>query len=203
MDRATLKQTAKKQMRAQQGTAILIGLVLLLFTAMPALPFAGIIISIFVLYNLSLGASNAYLKIWRGEEAGVGDMFNIGFEQYGRYLGGMLLVQVYTFLWSLLLVIPGIIKAYSYALTPYILREMPDLSVNEAIKLSTRMMNGHKLELFVIGLSFIGWNLLGGLTLGILNIVYITPYMNTTIAGFYDEVKKDAITKGIISPIEG
>ncbi len=65
------------------------------------------------------------------------------------------------------------------------------------------MMDGHKMELFVLQLSFIGWALLGVLTLGILNIVYVAPYMNTSVAGFYDEVKKDAIAKGIISPIEG
>lgn len=201
MDRVTIKQTAKKQMKVQNSSAILISLVLVLIAALPVVPFAGTLISIFILFNLSLGASNAYLKIWRGEETKLSDMFTIGFENYSRYLGGMLLVQVYTFLWSLLFVIPGIIKGYSYALTPYILREMPDLSVSEAIKLSTRMMDGHKMELFVIGLSFIGWNLLGALTFGILNVVYVAPYTNITVAGFYDEVKKEAIAKGIISAI--
>ncbi len=132
MDRVTIKQTAKQQMRAQNGTAILISLVLLIIASIPVVPFIGAIISIFVLWNLSLGASNAYLKIWRGEETKVGDMFTIGFENYARYLGGMLLVGVYTFLWTLLFIIPGIIKSYAYALTPYILREMPDLSTSEA-----------------------------------------------------------------------
>lgn len=203
MDRVTLKETAKQQMRAQRGTAILISLVLLIIASIPVVPFIGAIISIFVLWNLNLGASNAYLKIWRGEETKVGDMFTIGFENYARYLGGMLLVGVYTFLWSLLFFIPGIIKSFSYALTPYILREMPDLSVDQAIKLSSRMMDGHKMELFVLNLSFIGWALLGTLTFGILTVVYVSPYMSITVAGFYDEVKKEAIASGIISPIEG
>ncbi len=203
MDRVTIKQTAKQQMRAQNGTAILIALILLILTSIQAVPYVTTIISIFLLLNINLGAANAYLKIWRGEHTDVGDMFSIGFENYGRYLGGMFLVRLYTILWTLLFIIPGIIKSYAYALTPYILREMPDLSTSEAIKLSSRMMDGHKMELFVLQLSFIGWALLGVLTLGILNIVYVAPYMNTSVAGFYDEVKKDAIAKGIISPIEG
>lgn len=203
MDRVTIKQTAKQQMRAQRGTAILITLVLLIIASIPVVPFIGAIISIFVLLNINLGAANAYLKIWRGENTDVGDMFSIGFEKYGRYLGGMFLVRLYTFLWSLLFIIPGIIKSYSYALTSFILREMPDLSVNEAIKLSSRMMYGHKMDLFVLFLSFYGWALLGALTFGILNVVYVGPYMNISVAGFYDEVKKEAIAKGIISPIEG
>lgn len=202
MDRATLKQTAKQQMRAQHGTSILVILVTMLVAALPSLvPFLGPIISIVLVMNISLGASNTFLKIWRGEEAGVGDVFTIGFEKYGRYLGGMFLVGLYTFLWSLLLVIPGIIKSYSYALTPYILREMPELSENEAIKLSSRMMDGHKGELFILQLSFIGWNMLGALTLGILNLVYVSPYLCTSVAGFYDEVKKEALERGIISPM--
>lgn len=203
MDRVTLKETAKQQMRAQRGTAILISLVFLIIASIQAVPYVTTIISIFLLLNISLGVSNAYLKIWRGENTDVGDMFSIGFENYGRYLGGMFLVRLYTILWTLLFIIPGIIKSFSYALTPYILREMPDLSVDQAIKLSSRMMDGHKMELFVLNLSFIGWALLGTLTFGILTVVYVSPYMSITVAGFYDEIKKDAIARGIISPIEG
>ncbi len=128
----TIKQTAKQQMRAQNGTAILIALILLILTSIQAVPYVTTIISIFLLLNINLGAANAYLKIWRGEHTDVGDMFSIGFENYGRYLGGMFLVRLYTILWTLLFIIPGIIKSYAYALTPYILREMPDLSTSEA-----------------------------------------------------------------------
>lgn len=156
MDRVAIKQTAKQQMRAQNASAILIALVFTLIAAVPAVPtaryaavpaapaaplapaahYAGTLISIFIMLNLTLGVANSYLKIWRGEETKVGDMFTIGFENYGRYLGGMFLMRLYITLWSILFVIPGIIKSFSYALTPYILREMPDLSANEAIKLS-------------------------------------------------------------------
>lgn len=228
MDRVTIKQTAKQQMRAQRPTAIKISVVIFIISALigivsssrtvanvsalmgiesasrtVARPMIASIISIFVLLNINLGAANAYLQIWRGEETEVGNMFSIGFERYGRYLGGMLLVGLYTFLWSLLFFFPGIVKSFSYALTPYILREMPDLSVNQAIKLSSRMMDGHKMELFVVYLSFIGWYLLGAMTFYILTLGYVSPYMGITVAGFYDEVKKEAIASGIISPIEG
>lgn len=206
MDRKNIKEIAKNQFRAQKNTAVLITLVSVLLSAIigalnAALPTIGWIISVFVLINVSLGTTIAYLKIWRGEATEVKDIFTIGFENYGRYLGGMLLMELYVFLWSLLLVIPGIIKSLSYAMTPYILREMPDISVNEAIKLSTRMMHGHKSELFVFILSFLGWQLLGGLTFGIVTVLYAAPYQNIATGGFYEEVKKDAIQRGIISPV--
>ena len=89
-----------------------------------------------------------------------------------------------------LLIVPGIIKAYSYAMTPYILVDRPELSVRDAIRLSGRMMSGRKLDLFCLHLSFIGWMLLCILTLGI-GILFLSPYMMTAQAAFYQDVRSD------------
>ena len=91
-------------------------------------------------------------------------------------------------LWTFLFIIPGIIKAFAYALTPYLLVDCPDLSALQCIKLSNEMMKGHKFDLFYLYLSFIGWILLAILTLGI-GMLWLIPYMQTSTASFYLDVK--------------
>jgi uncharacterized membrane protein len=91
-------------------------------------------------------------------------------------------------LWSLLLLIPGSIKSYSYAMTEYILKDNPELQNNAAIEKSMEMMNGHKLRLFLLHLSFIGWYIVGVLTLFI-GFFWIIPYVHTAEAAFYEDLK--------------
>lgn len=105
----------------------------------------------------------------------------------GRYFNIVkagFLTLMYILLWSLLLVIPGIVKAYAYRFVPYILAEDPNISAHEAITLSMEMTQGHKFDLFVLDLSFFGWYLLGALTFGLGN-VFINPYVDATIAQAY------------------
>ena len=90
--------------------------------------------------------------------------------------------------WFLLFIIPGIIKAYAYAMTYYISYDNPELSAEECINRSMKMMYGHKLDLFLLDLSFIGWILLSILTLGV-GMLWVTPYMYTSRAKFYEELK--------------
>lgn len=92
-------------------------------------------------------------------------------------------------LWSLLLIIPGIVKAYEYRMVMYLLAENPDLSKDEALAISRQMMDGQKWKAFVLDLSFIGWRLLSVITLGILNIFYVSPYKNMTDAALYEALK--------------
>ncbi|WP_251716385.1 DUF975 family protein [Lactobacillus agrestimuris] len=105
-----------------------------------------------------------------------------------------LLTMIFTFLWSLLFFIPGIVKAYAYSMTPYIMKDMYDaghkMTATEAITESRKLMNGHKTDLFVLDLSFIGWCLLGFITLGI-GFLWITPYINQTKANFYRKLAGD------------
>ncbi len=118
---------------------------------------------------------------------------------FGRKLGGYLWMILFVFLWSLLFWIPGIIKSFSYAMAPYILADCPNVKAKDALKLSMRIMKGHKWEFFVLELSFIGWAILGGLTMGILNIFYVDPYMNSSLATYYLEVREQALRTGVIS----
>lgn len=97
--------------------------------------------------------------------------------------------DLYTFLWTLLFVIPGIVKMYQYLMVPYILSETPDMDYREALDKSRDMMNGHKWKAFVLGLSFILWDLLGLLTLGMVELFYVNPYRNLTFAALYEELK--------------
>ena len=97
---------------------------------------------------------------------------------------------------------PGIIKSLSYALTPYILADCPKMAATDALKVSMRMMKGHKWELFVFGLSFIGWILLSALTFGLLQIFFVMPYMNAAFAGYYSERKIAALNEGVVTAEE-
>jgi len=129
----------------------------------------------------------------------VEQLFNVGFAKFGRNLGSMLLEGLLLYAWSLLLIIPGIIKAFSYAMTPYILADCPDVKAVDAITISRRMMKGHKWELFVFELSFLGWFLLSMLTCGILSIFYVDPYFQGAVAGYYVELKKQCIETGVVT----
>ena len=104
----------------------------------------------------------------------------------------MFLMYMFTFLWALLLFIPGIIKSLAYAMTPFIIKDYPELSANQAINLSMKMMKGRKFDLFWLTLSFLGWVLLCMLSLGI-GLFWFMPYWQTTLAAFYQDVKHDYI----------
>ncbi len=104
-------------------------------------------------------------------------------------------------LWSILFVIPGIIKCYSYAMTSYVIADDPDTGALDAISESRAMMDGHKLDLFVLELSFIPWILFGIVTFGI-GFIYVVPYMTTAKANFYNEIKPRPIYKSDLYPDE-
>lgn len=97
----------------------------------------------------------------------------------------MFFKDLYTMLWTLLLIIPGIVKSYEYMMIPYILSDNPEIGREEAFALSRQMMDGNKWNAFVLDLSFIGWELLSALTFGIVGIFYVTPYRSYTKAALY------------------
>ena len=212
--RQEIKALAREALRAQRGTAIL-----LFFLFMVLAGFVGAIGGVFAVFVPVLGslislalsicimvmAVNSYgeyIKIYRGEEACVSGLF-AGFKvNFLRKLGGMWWMALWVMLWSLLFVIPGMIKALAYFATPFILADCPNVKARDALKLSMRMTHGHKGKLFVMMLSFIGWGILASLTLGILGIVFVFPYMYLTYAGFYTELRDQAIANGTIAPAE-
>ncbi len=149
--------------------------------------------------SLVIGLNFFSVAMYRGDATSLEDIFREGFDNFGRKLGGYLWMELFIYLWSLLFVIPGIIKAISYALTPYILADCKNVRATDALKLSMRMMEGHKWEYFVLGLSFIGWMLLTSLTCGLLYVFYVGPYMNNTFAGYYAERKAAALAEGTVT----
>lgn len=143
-----------------------------------------------VLLPMGYGLIVAYLdNIRSGESYRVNQLF-VGVKEYWRVWGTLMLIYLYTSLWTLLLIVPGIIKSYSYAMTYYILRDEPDLKFNDAIEKSMRMMDGHKFDLFYLQLTFIGWGVLCILTLGI-GIFWLVPYMQAAEVHFYEDVKAE------------
>ena len=196
LNRPAIKNFAKGQMRNQYGLALGSLLIYLLLGSAVSTVTCGIG-TIILLPVISIGLALIQIRIFRGQAASIGDLFS-GFNQFGRNLGGMLWMDLWIFLWSLLFVIPGIVKSFAYCLTPYILADCPNVSATQALKLSMAMTDGHKADIFVFYLSFIGWTLLSSLTCGLLYLFYTGPYMQISMAGLYDELKQQAIARGIV-----
>ena len=163
--------------------------------------FAGSVALIILAGPLTIGLNAFFVKntLGRFDEISMTTPFVAAFQNFGRKLGGYLWMLLFTFLWSLLFWIPGIIKGFSYAMSPYILSDCPNVKAKDALKLSMRMMKGHKWEMFVMELSFLGWGILSALTFGILSIFYVDPYMNSSFATYYLEVREDALRRGVIT----
>ena len=154
--------------------------------------FSGLF-TIFILGPLSIGYFAFTLRLSRGVEVTATmpyRVFTKGF--YGRFTLAYFMMNLFIILWSLLFVIPGIVKSYSYYMMGYILTDHPEMGWKEAIEESKRMMQGHKMDLFVLHLSFLGWILLSCLTLGIL-LIYVVPYMQQTEANFYLMLKEEPV----------
>lgn len=138
---------------------------------------------------LSLGFINYFLMFAKSQKPDVINLFDGYKKSFGNSILAGFLVGLYTFLWSLLLVIPGIIKAYSYSMTLFIIADEPNISANEAIRRSEAMMKGYKWNYFVFQLSFIGWALLATLTCGI-GYIWLSPYTQLASSHFYMKVKE-------------
>ena len=154
--------------------------------------FAGVLalaLRIFLLRPLEVGCRRYFLEdIIRPAEL---DCLKAGFSgNYRNVVWVMFCRDVFIFLWTLLLIVPGIVKSYEYRMVPYVLAENPDLSREEAFALSKRMMDGDKMNAFILDLSFIGWAILTILTCGLVGIFYYQPYLALTDAALYQTLKK-------------
>ncbi len=127
--------------------------------------------------------------------ANLGELLS-GFENgYLHTVGTMFLTGFYNTLWYCLFIIPGIVKGFSYMMVPYILKDRPELSANEAITLSRQMMDGNKMKALMLYLSFLGWILLGIITLGLGLVFYTLPYMCSTEAALYETIKAEKLER--------
>lgn len=150
-------------------------------------------VSILVLGPLSIGYYFFSLRFVRGMEVTATTPYRAFTSGcYGRFTLAYFMMNLFVFLWSLLLIIPGIIKALAYSQMPFILMDHPEMGWKEALQESQRMMYGHKWEYFVLGLSFILWILLVGVTFGIA-ILYVGPYMQMTYANYYRTLKEETL----------
>lgn len=142
------------------------------------------------------------LRFYRGENPKVGELFAPFKRQYMQTVRVMFVTDLHIFLWSLLFLIPGIVKGYAYMMVPHLLHDNPNLTHKQAMDISNRMTMGYKGDLFWLGLSFIGWRFLAMFTCGILDILYVTPWFEMSFAASYEDLKWIAIQSGTVAPEE-
>ena len=199
--RAEIKLQAKEQFIKNYWPCVAAGLLIgLILAALNS--FSGGIAGLILGPAFIIGYNMFSLSVYRGNPKDAGTIFSEVFENFGHKLGGYLWMELFVFLRSLLFIIPGIIKSLSYAMTPFLLDDCREIRAQDALKVSMRMMKGHKWELFVFYLSFLGWHILSLLTLGILGIFMVNPYMATALAGYYEERKLSALAEGVVTEAE-
>lgn len=161
-----------------------------------------LLLYIFVYFPLVMGFFNTFRSLLdEGDTELTHNMFDDTLKKYGRNVLGMGFMYLKVVLWSFLFIIPGLVMDFAYAMTPYILKDNPELSAWEASTRSREMMKGHKFDLFWLELSFIGWILLSILTLGI-GLFWLVPYMQTAIAAFYNDISGKNAPVAVEAPAE-
>ena len=209
-DRIGLKTDGKEKFRRNYGSCVLVSLIISLITGTGVTTYIDrwmddhifalwilipgavvLLIQILVFSVLEMGACRFYVEN-RDYQAGISKIL-FGFQSghYGNVVLVMFLRDLFIFLWTLLLIVPGIIKTYEYRMVPYILAEQPDISSTDAFAISKEMMRGQKLEAFGLDLSFIGWWLGSVITCGILGIFWVSPYQAATNAELYAVLRDD------------
>ncbi len=144
---------------------------------------------------LGVGYANAFNRLYYLSDKNLlGNLKEMTFDGFFRSLITMFLVSIIIALMTLALIVPGIIAALSLSLTPYLLKDNPELSIIETLRLSRKMMRGHKMQMICLQLSFLGWALLSMLTMGI-GMLWLIPYTTTAMAAFYQDVREQYIMK--------
>ena len=207
-----LRAQARERLEGQWGTFVLMTFLMLVIQTILQIPgYIGSLLEILSPENvlaslsfsnisnilsllalpLSWGLTVSLLRNHREESVDLENLFD-GFRggRYTRVFCALFLVNLFTFLWTLLLIIPGIMKAFSYALTPYIIMDEPELTARQAITRSCEIMQGRRWKLFCLYLSFIGWGILCLLTFGI-GFLWLVPYMNASVAAFYEDARAE------------
>lgn len=206
MDRILLKQKAKESLQGKYGEAVLLVLISGLITGVGSglfeigtrfeslfLLLLGQLISFIVNGLITFGSLSFYLKISRGEEVEFNELFKKT-HMFIPYILISLLTGIFTVLWSFLFLIPGIIAALSYSQSLLIALDNPNMDAMETIKKSKELIDGHKMDYFVLNLSFIGWGILGIFTCGILYF-WLIPYISVTQMHFYNALLEEKKNK--------
>ena len=167
------------------GFLIIFGIVFLFVLAIALV--VGFVYSAFIYNPLGVGTSRFFFQSLN-EKAEVKEIAFAFDHNYKNVVKILFVRDIKILLWSLLFIIPGIIKSYEYYMMPYLLAENPNLTKDEAFRLSKQMMSGNKFETFVLELSFIWWDVLSAMTAGVVGIFYVQPYKNLTYAALYEEL---------------
>ena len=199
-----LKTAAKQAIAKDRGACIVILLLITIasgilqglaaFLAKHDLGMISSIISlasIIIIIPLTIGAIRAYMRIRATGQSDYNDLLTGFNDNFINTVLVMFVTSMFISLWTLLFVIPGIIFGLKWQMVPYIIAENPNISGKEARRISSAMMDGHKMDLFLLQLSFIGWAILSVITCGILYFVYVGPYMQMTYIEFFDKVKSE------------
>ena len=147
-----------------------------------------VLLSIFVV-NFGVHLCDRFMLVNQRKTADLDELWTS--DSYFNKVATLFLRDLFTILWTFLFIIPGIIKAYQYRMVTYILADHPEMSWQEVLNRSKEMMRGNKMKAFLLDLSFIGWILLGVLTLGIVFIFYTQPYMMSTGAALYERLQRN------------
>ena len=194
-----LMKQARESLSGKWGLAIGTMFVYALITmAVQSIPKAGGLLGILITGPLNLGLIIFSLSISRNQNPRFEQIFE-GFRRYGTALATQVLIMVFTILWMLLLIIPGIIAGLSYSMAFYILADNTSVGAREAIKMSKKMMMGYKWKLFRLTLRFLGWVILCIFTLGI-GLLWLIPYIQVSTAKFYEDIKNPVASPTEPSP---
>ncbi|MBQ7158162.1 MAG: DUF975 family protein [Treponema sp.] len=218
-DRITYKKNARKQLKGRWGLPILLVILIAAITSMVAMPSKVMdeatvltetqylaysvlsLVSICIEGILTVAAAYVCLRMTQTTEKLQFNTFLTGLENWLSGVLGMLWYSLWVFLWSLLFIIPGIIKSIAYSQMFFILAENPGIGVRKAMQISKVITQGHKGDLFIMGLSFLGWLILCTLTLGI-GLLWLCPYVELSFANAYLGLKNMAIMTNKISPAD-
>ncbi|MGN0667166.1 MAG: DUF975 family protein [Huintestinicola sp.] len=175
------------------------------------LSIVGIVMIFIILFSIAFGffVSSPIIvgqnRFYLDARAGTPEIGRLFYQfRAGRYMDTVKTMVIYNIkiaLWTMLLIVPGIIKAYEYLLVPYILAENPQIDRKRVFEISKRTMDGEKMNFFLLQLSFFGWGLLAALTRGI-GSIFLAPYIQATNAEFYSCMREKALAQGIASPFE-
>ncbi len=197
-----IRQEARMMLQGLWTELVPVWFIFALITAGASAVFDGFgsLITIVIGGPITMGITRIFLKIYRKEAFEFGQMFD-GFKEFNRTFTAYLLISIYTFLWALLLIVPGIIAALGYSQTFFIMAENPNISASDAMRQSKQMMFGHKTELFLLNLSFIGWAILASIPFGI-GWFWLQSYIFASLTIFYKRIKGEAavVTEPVNQP---
>lgn len=199
--RAELKTQAKRYISQDYWLVFLVSLLIMVTGDIHQVVLVSLVIRIFLGAPIEVGGRKYYLQLFEGQK----DLGIIGFgfqsENYHSIVVTMFFRWLYIFLWTLLLIVPGLIKMYAYRMVPYILAENPTIGHERALELSNDMTRGEKWDMFVLDLSFSGWFLLGALAFGV-GILFVQPYFDATHAQLYLRLREKAIQQSLTTHTE-